>query len=133
MAAARPAARPQAERPAGARLTGRASTWGWGPGIQACGRGWHVGTQACVGVVWAAMNGPIVEPLRPQMAFAFGVASIESMRVHAIRAARPPREFHCRESERLALARTRLAGRTSGPRLTLRCSVDDVLRVAHGM
>ena len=52
------------------------------------------------GVVWAAMNGPIDEPLRPQMAFAFGVASIECMRVHAIRAARPPREFHCRESER---------------------------------
>ena len=47
-----------------------------------------------------AVDEPIDEPLRRQMAFAFGVASIECMRVHAIRAARPPREFHCRESER---------------------------------
>jgi hypothetical protein len=99
------------------------------PGMRAWVACRHPGTQACVGVVWAAMNGPIDEPLRPQMAFAFGVASIECMRVHAIRAARPPREFHCRESERLEGS----AGRTSGPRLTLRCSVDDVLRVAHGM
>jgi len=70
------------------------------PGMRAWVACRHPGTQACVGVVWAAMNGPIDEPLRPQMAFAFGVASIECMRVHAIRAARPPREFHCRESER---------------------------------
>ena len=46
----------------------------------------------------AAVDEPIDEPLRRQMAFAFGVASDVCMRVHAIRGARPLREFLCRDS-----------------------------------
>ena len=71
----------------------------------------------------AAVDEPIDESLRRQMAFAFGVASDVCMRVHAIRGARPLREFLCRDSAERVLR----AWRTAGPRLTLRFYVD-VLR-----
>lgn len=85
--------------------------------------GMRVGVLGMRAAVDEPIDEPIDEPLRRQMAFAFGVASDVCMRVHAIRGARPLREFLCRDSAERVLR----AWRTAGPRLTLRFYVD-VLR-----
>ena len=68
----------------------------------------------------AAVDEPIDEPLRRQMAFAFGVASDVCMRVHAIRGARPLREFLCRDSAERVL-RAWHSGPTTHVALLCRC------------